>query len=339
MSKYPRYTVAAVQMAPVMLDAAATTAKVCDKIREAGKANARVIGFPEAMIPGYPWWIWMGDPGWGMQFYTELFKNSVEILGPEVRALSQAARDAGAYVCVSVTEKDGASLYLTQLWFDPSGSLVGKHRKLKATNAEMTIWGDGDASMMPVLDTEYGRLGGLQCWEHYIPLNVATMGAKNEQVHVSSWPIGLPDPTHPFGVQQCKNAADYYALSNGCFVLQASQIWTEEQANRICDTPERRAMMQLGHGFTRILGPNGCVLAELAHDKEGICYAQIDLADTIPVKFFIDTAGHYSTPGLMQLYVDESEHRSAHLGDAAAPEPLLYEEIQQPACSLVEQGL
>ena len=92
MSTYPRFKVAAVQMAPVMLDAAATTAKVCDKIREAGEADARVIGFPEAMIPGYPWWIWMGDPGWGMRYYTELFKNSLEIPGPEVRALSGVSR-------------------------------------------------------------------------------------------------------------------------------------------------------------------------------------------------------------------------------------------------------
>lgn len=329
MAMYPRVRLAAVQMAPVMLDLDATTDKVCERIREAGAAGANVIGFPEAMIPGYPWWIWMGDPGWGMQYYVELFKNSVEIPSPQVRALSEAARDAGAYACVSVTEKDGGSLYLTQLWFDPAGDLVGRHRKLKATNAEMTVWGDGDAALMPVLDTEFGRLGGLQCWEHYIPLNVATMGAMNEQVHVSSWPIGLPDPTHPFAVQQCKNAADYYALSNGCFVIQASQIWTEGQADRICDTPERRAMMGLGCGFTRILGPNGCVLSELPGDEEGICYADVDIADTIPVKFFIDTAGHYSTPGMMQLYVDQSEHRSVHLDGARPQRVVTFEELQE----------
>ncbi|WP_455138093.1 carbon-nitrogen hydrolase family protein [Thermophilibacter sp.] len=329
MSTYPKARLAAVQMAPVMLDLDATTDKVCERIREAGAAGANVIGFPEAMIPGYPWWIWMGDPGWGMRYYVELFKNAVEILSPQVRRLSEAARDAQAYVCVSVTEKDGGSLYLTQLWFDPAGDLVGKHRKLKATNAEMTIWGDGDASLMPVLDTEFGRLGGLQCWEHYIPLNVATMGAMNEQVHVSSWPIGLPDPTHPFGVQQCKNAADYYALTNACFVIQASQIWTEDQADRLCDTPERRAMMQVGCGFTRILGPNGVVLAELPGDEEGICYADVDIADTIPVKFFIDTAGHYSTPGMMQLYVDQTEHRSVHLEGGRDQQPVTFEELQE----------
>lgn len=327
-SVYPKVKVAAVQFEPRMLDLEASVAHACDLIREAGAAGAKVIAFPEAAIPGYPWWIWMSDPGSGMKHYVRLFQNSVEIPSPSVRSLSQAARDAAAYVCISVTEKDKGSLYLTQLWFDPAGDLVGKHRKLKATNAEMTIWGDGDTSLMPVLETEYGRLGGLQCWEHYIPLNVATMGAMGEQIHVSSWPIGLPDPTHPFAVQQCINAALYYAVSNGTFTLCASQIWTEAQADVVCDTPEQRAMMGLGHGFTRIIGPNGCVVSELPSDEEGICYADVDLADAIPVKYFIDTAGHYSTPGTMQLYVDMSEHTSVHLEGARPQRRLSYDEIQ-----------
>lgn len=328
MAEYPQVKVAAVQMAPVMLDVDATTQKVCAAIREAGAQGANVIAFPEAMIPGYPWWIWMGDPGWGMKHYVALYMNAVEIPSKTVRELSRAARDAAAYVCVSVTEKDGGSLYLTQLWFNPKGDLVAKHRKMKATGAEMTIWGDGDGSMMPILDTEYGRLGGLQCWEHYIPANVATMCALNEQIHVSSWPIGMPDPTHPFGVQQCKNAADYYALSNACFVLQASQIWTEEQADRLCDTPEQRAMMGLGGGFTRILNPASVVLAEVPGDEEGICYADISIADCIPAKYFIDTAGHYSTPGVMQLHVDMSAHNPVSLHAQGEQSLIGYEDIQ-----------
>lgn len=325
---YPKVKVAAVQFAPKMLDLDGSVAHACDMIREAGANGANVIAFPEAAIPGYPWWIWMSDPGSGMKYYALLFQNAVEIPSPSVQRLSQAARDAGAYVCISVTERELGSLYLAQLWFDPTGALVGKHRKLKATNAEMTIWGDGDTSLMPVLDTEYGKLGGLQCWEHYIPLNVATMGATGEQIHVSSWPIGLADSTHPFADQQCINAALYYAVSNGTFTLVASQIWTEEQADVICDTDEQRAMMEVGHGFTRIIGLNGCVLSQLPTDEEGICYADVDLADAIPVKYFIDTAGHYSTPGMMQLYVDQSEHKAVHLEGGRPQKTLSYEELQ-----------
>ncbi len=328
MAKYPKLKVAAVQMAPVMLDLDATINKVCAAVDEAGAAGAKVIGFPEAIVPGYPWWIWMKDPNSGMRHYVQLYQNAVEIPSPAVQKLSEAARRNGVYFCVSVTEKDGGSLYLTQLWFNPEGDLMGKHRKLKATGAEMTIWGDGDGSMMPVFQTEYGNLGGLQCWEHYIPLNVAAMGSKNEQIHVSSWPLGMPDVTHPFSDQQCINGAMYYALSNGCFVLLASQLWTEEQADVLCDNDQQRSVFEVGHGFTRIIGPNGLVLSQLPHDEEGICYADIDLADMIPVKYLIDTAGHYSTPGVVRAFLDETPKVSVQSTGAAEPESLTWEQIQ-----------
>lgn len=329
MANYPTTKVAAVQMAPVMLDLDATVEKVCGYIAEAASQGAKVIGFPEAVIPGYPWWIWFDTPITSMDLYSDLYKNAVEIPSAAVQKLSQAARDAQAYVCVSVTELDEASLYLAQLWFNPDGDLVAKHRKLKATSNEMTIWGDGDGSMMPVLETEYGNLGGLQCWEHYIPPNVSTMGAKNEQIHVSSWPIGLADPTHPFSDQQCITAAMYYAVSNGCFVLLASQLWTEEQADRICKTEQQRAVMQVGHGFSRIIAPSGYVLSQLPSDEEGICYADADLNAIIPVKYLIDTAGHYSSPGVMELYVDDSRQKAVHFLNGAPTEPIIsYEEIQ-----------
>lgn len=118
----------------------------------------------------------------GMDLFCELYDQAIIIPSPQVARLSQAAKEAGAYACILVTEKDGGSLYLTQLWFSPEGDLMSKHRKMKATSNEMTVWGDGDASMTPAFATEYGNLGGLQCWEHYIPHNVATMAAKNEQV-------------------------------------------------------------------------------------------------------------------------------------------------------------
>ena len=177
MEKVTKYKAAACQIAPVFLDRDATVEKVCGFIGEAASNGAKVIAFPEALIPGYPWWIWLGDPFvYGMKFYRQLYDNAVEIPGKSVRKLSRCARKNDVYVCVSVTEKDGGSLYLTQLWFSPSGDLIGKHRKLKATGAEKTIWGDGDGSMMPVFETEYGNLGGLQCWEHMLPLNIAAMG-------------------------------------------------------------------------------------------------------------------------------------------------------------------
>ena len=331
--KFPKVKLAAVQAAPVTLDLDATVEKTCALIREAAANGANIIGFPEAFIPTYPWWLFQRDFGTQVGFYTQLYQNAIEIPSPAFQKLSACAKECGIYVCVSVTEKDGGSLYLTQLWFNPDGDLIGKHRKMKPTGPERTVWGDGDASMMPVMQTEFGRLGGLQCWEHYIPMNIATMAAQNEQIHVSSWPIGMPDPGHAFNEQQCQNGSLYYAVTNACFVMCCSQIWTEDMADVLCATPEQRALMEVGHGCTAIIGPNGNILSELPRDEEGICYAEVDLHDIIPVRYLIDTAGHYSTPGMMQMYVDARKHKAVHIQGDTCPEPIPYDQIQYPEFS------
>lgn len=330
MSHFPKLKVAAVQAAPVMLDTDASIDKVCQFVGEAAENGANVIAFPEAYVPGYPWWIWMGNADYGMKYYIDLYKNAVEIPSGPICRLSECARKNNVYFCVSVTEKEGGSLYLTQLWFNPKGDLMGKHRKCKATNAEKTIWGDGDGSMMPVFETEYGNLGGLQCWEHYIPLNVAAMASQNEQIHVSSWPIGMPVEGHLFAREQCLMAARYYALSNQVFCLVASQIWSDEQRDRICETDYQKNYMQNGHGFTCILGPNGAEIGNpLAHDEEGITYADIDLTQIIPGKFLIDTAGHYSTPGYLRLLFDQNMHMPVMKIGKQACHGIRYDELME----------
>lgn len=206
---------------------------------------------------------------------------------------------------------------------------MGKHRKLKATNAEKTIWGDGDGSMMQVYETPLGNMGGLQCWEHYIPHNLAAMASQNEQIHVASWPIGMPVDGHLFASEQCVIATRYYAISNQCFCILSSQIWTDEQRDRICETEEQRNYMQNGHGFSRIIGPNGMDIGtSLAHDEEGICYADIDLEAIIPGRFLIDTAGHYSTPGYLEVIFDVSEHKPVHTIGEPTSHTMSYQDIQ-----------
>lgn len=329
MADIKQFKVAAVQMAPVQNDTNATLDKVIGYIEEAAQEGAKIVAFPEAVVPGYPWWIWMDGPMQGMDLYCQLYDQAIEIPSAEVARLSKAAHDNGIYACVSVTEKDGGSLYLTQLWFNPEGDLMGKHRKMKATSNEMTVWGDGDASMMPVFETEIGNLGGLQCWEHYIPANVATMNAKNEQIHVSAWPIGMPDPGASFAVEQCATGAQYYALATGTWTLCASQLWTPELEAVCCKNDDQKNVLAYGGGFTRIVTPTGCVIAEMPHDEEGVLYADIDM-NLIPIaKYFIDPAGHYSTPGNMQLYVDASRQKPVHIMGEATPQKLTFDELQE----------
>jgi cyanide dihydratase len=330
MASYPKFKAAAVQASPVMLDTPATVAKTCRLVDEAASNGAKLIAFPEAFIPGYPWWIWLGNADYGMKYYIDLYKNAVEIPSQAVRDLSETARRNKVFFCVSVTEKDGGSLYLTQLWFNPQGDLIAKHRKLKGTNAEKTIWGDGDGSMLPVIPTEYGNLGGLQCWEHFLPLNIAAMASRNEQVHIASWPIGMPDDGHLFSGRCCVIASRYYAVTNQVFCLVSSQIWTEQQRDRVCETEEQKKIMQTGHGFSRIIAPNGLDIGEpLAHDEEGIVYADIDLETIIPGKFLIDSAGHYSTPGFLSLTFDQNVHMPVKLLGEQANHFLPYEKLHE----------
>lgn len=308
MDNFPTVRVAAVQAAPVYLNLDATVEKTCKLVAEAAAQGAKVIAFPEAFIPGYPFWIWMGGIEYGLKFYMQLYKNAVEIPSKAVQKLSEAAKTNKVYVCVSVTEKDNASLYLTQLWFDPNGNLIGKHRKFKATNAEKTVWGDGDGSMAPVFKTEYGNLGGLQCWEHILPLNLAAMGSMNEQIHVSAWPAFLPVDGHLFGIEACELCVKYYAVSNQVYCLMSSHIYTDEMRNMLAENDYQKAFWANGYGCTEIVAPNGKVLAAVPHDEEGIAVADIDLNFIIPGKFLTDPTGHYSTPGFLSLTFDQNEH-------------------------------
>jgi len=149
-TEYPSYKVAAIQAAPVFLDLDTTVEKICGLITGAASNDAKLIAFPEAFIPGYPWWIWLGTTlENSIKFFEMLYSNAVTIPSGAVRQISAYARDNGVYVCVSVSEREGGSLYLTQLWFNPQGDLIGKHRKFKATNVERSIWGDGCGSMAP----------------------------------------------------------------------------------------------------------------------------------------------------------------------------------------------
>lgn len=325
---YPTVKVAAVQAAPEYLDRDATVEKACRLNDEAASQGAQLIAFPEAFIPGYPWWIWFDEPTAGMPLYIRLYKNAVAIPGEATRKLSQAAKKNGIYVCISVTEKDGASLYLTQLWFNPAGDLIGKHRKLKPSGAERYIWGEGDASMMPVFDTEIGRLGGLECWEHMIPANMMAMMQKNEQIHVQAWPSCFPDPNHLFSNYPLETGAKAYSIINQVYSVVSSQIYTEQMREMTCTNEKQKGIMLPGYGMTMIIDPGGHVLASVNRDEEGICYAEVDLTNLIPGKFLSDPAGHYSNQSL-RLLVDETPHRPVTVIGKSEPCAISYKELQE----------
>lgn len=328
MKEYPKFKAAAVQAAPVFLNAEATADKACEIIAEAASNGARLIGFPEGFISGYPWWVWLTDPVSASPLQQKLMENAVEIPGPIVKKLSEAARKNHIYVCISVSEKEGGSLYLTQLWFNPLGDLMGKHRKMKPSGGERLIWGDGEASMMPVFDTELGRLGGLQCWEHWIPLNIQTMNAQNEQVHVASWPCFVPGDEALTSEQPNEIAARFYALAAQCYVISSTQIHTQEIYEKIGEIPAYKSFVEYGGGDACIIGPNGKILTEkLPRDQEGIVYADLDLEKLVDCKYQIDPAGHYSNKTLSMTVNRTPSPVVSFIGEGADTS-LKYSEIQ-----------
>jgi nitrilase len=220
--------VAVVQASPVLFDRDATVEKAGGLAQEAAAGGAQLIVFPEAFIPAYPRGLSFGNvvggrTPEGRRLWQSYWEASVEVPSPTTDALGRMAREAGAYVAMGVVERDSqfsrGTLYCTLLYFGPDGSLLGKHRKLKPTAAERLIWGEGDGSTLTVLDTRLGRLGGLICWENYMPLARMALYGKGVEIYLAptadardSWQATLR----------------HIACEGRCFVLGCNQFTTRD---------------------------------------------------------------------------------------------------------------
>lgn len=325
--------VAAVQASPVFLNLDATVEKACGIIQQAAQNDADLVALPEAFFPGYPYWIWVGDPGAQLQtWYRRFYENSVTIPGPAVSRLSDAARKNNIFLNVSVTERENSSLYLTQLWFDREGNLMGKHRKLRPTLPERMVWGDGDGSMMPVFDTEIGRLGGLQCWEHMMPANAVVMNSMNEQIHVASYPAFAWDENSIFAAEPCHVATKYYAMATGTFVLLTSETLSKETVDAVCGDDEyKRTIYKEGYGAgARIISPSGQVIGEYADPHtEGIAYAEIDLNEITDANRNLDITGHYSKGNVISVHFNRKPQSAVVTLGEASDYSISYENLHQ----------
>ncbi len=304
------FVAAAVQAAPAYLDRDATVAKACALIREAGRAGARLIAFPEVFVPGFPHWIYLDRPQPNECHFVELVQEAVDVPGLATEELGRAARDASAYVVIGVNERSRRSvgeLFNTNLIFAPDGSLLGWHRKLMPTYAEKMIWSFGDGSTLRVHDTAIGRLGTLCCGENTNPLARFALIAQGEQVHVANYPARPAGDVVDLRYNiQIRSAA--HAFEGKCFVVVAGSLISPEMREFLGDTPEKRRL--LGNGsqtFTGILGPNGKVLAgPAADDAEEIVYGTIDLGAIISQKIHHDVAGSYNRFDVLSLELNRS---------------------------------
>jgi nitrilase len=300
--------VAAVHAAAPFLDLDAGVAKACDLIREAGRAGAKLIAFPETFLPGYPYWIWSHTTKYAAPFFAELYANAVELPSAASRALGEAAREAGAWVVMGLNEKEGGTLYNTQAWFSPAGELVARHRKLHPTNAERTVWGRGDGRDVFVVDTGFARVGGLICFEHSMDLNRYALSALGEQIHVAAWPAinaTHADPNAGNFDHYSRTLSSAHAICAQTYVIVVQGRISEEIVERL-GVPEGPDAPTVGGGMTGFMGPDGQWLSEPHRDDEAILYADLDLGVIAFAKFFADGAGHYARPDVFSFGVDRT---------------------------------
>src|SRR5262245_27051342 len=302
--------VAAVQAAPVFLDRDATVEKAIALIEEAANEGARLVAFPETWIPGYPSWIYHAaqwDEPRSKRTFARLLENSVQVPSPATDALCAAAREADVHLVVGIHERDSdfsaGPVYHSLLFVSAEGSVLGVHRKLIPTHAERIVWGRGDGSTLHVFDTPLGRLGGLVCWEHWMPLTRFAMHAKGEQIHVAAWPDA--DDVHQL-------ASRHDAFEGRCYVLCVGSYLTARDLPdgfELADAMGVSGDDELLVGGSGIVGPDGSWLSGPVDGRESIVYAELDMARIAEEQQALDAAGHYNRPDVFSLIVDERPQR------------------------------
>ena len=294
---------AAAQMAPVFLDRDATVEKTCRAMVEAGRNGAQLVAFPETFVPGYPYWALVLDPLSTRHWNRRLFEQSVEIPSPATEALCGAAREAGVYAVVGLDEREGGTLYNTQLFIGPGGEIVGRRRKLVPTSQERMVWGRGDGRDLSIFDTPHGKLGALICYEHSNALYRYALIAQGEEIHVANWPGGLP------WINGIIDAAiRHYAFEAQAFVVNSTAVLTEEIIAALGSGGSVGRLKQ-GGGYSAIVAPTGRFLAGPVEDQETILYADCDFGLIADMKMIVDSAGHYARPDVVRLVVNRAAQR------------------------------
>ncbi len=304
--------VSVVQAAPVIMNREATTEKAVSLIKEAAEQGANIVVFPEAFIPAYPRGLTFGTSvgnrsDAGRKDWARYWNNSVVVPSETTVILSNAAREAGVYLVIGVIERDSeystGTLFCTTLYFGPEGQLLGKHRKLKPTASERLIWGEGDGSTLTVVDTPYGKLGGLICWENYMPLARTAMYAKGVQLYVA--------PTAD-ARDVWQSTIRHIAVEGRCFVLACNQYVTKEMypSDLACQDELAASPQLMCAGGSAIVGPLGEYIAEPVFGREEILTRDLDLDLIAESRFDFDPVGSYSRPDVFQLIVNEQKQGS-----------------------------
>jgi nitrilase len=295
-----RVVVSAVQASPVFLDLEATLTKALERIAEAASVGAHLIVFPEVFLAGYPYWLWGNDASIEQQAFVDLWDAAIDVPGPETDLLGAAARDADAVVMIGVNEREStfgrSTLFNTLLTFNSDGTLVRRHRKIMPTYKERTVYGMGDGSGLSATETAAGRLGGLICWENFMPL--ARFHQYGQAVRIYAAVTVDDSPSW-------QNLMQTIAAEGRCFVVAAAQVFSRaallghRYLNGFADDADL-----LSNGGSLIVDPGGGIVVGPLRNEEGIVTAELDLRQVQAGKHSLDVTGHYARPDIFRLEVE-----------------------------------
>lgn len=294
--------IAVVQAAPVLFDKEACLEKTLALMEEAAANGAELIVFPELFIPGYPFGMTFGftvgsRTAEGRADWKRYYDASILVPGPETARLAEAAKRLGVYVSLGISERDAvtATLYNSNLFIAPDGTVMN-HRKLKPTGSERVVWGDADRDFFPVMDTPWGPMGSMICWESYMPLARAALYQKGIALYISPNTNDNPEWQHTIR---------HIAIEGHCYFVNCDMIIPKSSYPKDLSDAAEAEIARLPEtacrGGSCVIDPFGHAVTDTLWDEEGILYADLDMQQVPASRMEHDVCGHYARPDVTRL--------------------------------------